>query len=214
METGEIAWEWHLIDHLDPLEHHAPNKSFLSELNECSEWAHGNTVKFLQGYAYQGVTYDAVLYNSLFLETFWMIDRATGEVLWSCGQHGTFGRREPPEEPLFSGAHEVDRVTNETFIMYDNGNYRAVHQSRALKVRVDPVAGLAEEMWEWRYPDMFDWWGGDADELPNGNVLIANTLSGRVLEVTPEGDIVWDMRIYFFGPRTAHTVYQIQRLPY
>ncbi len=214
MDTEEIVWEWHLIDHLDPTEHHASEKSFLSELYECSEWAHGNTVKFIPNYSYQGINYDAVLYNSLFLETFWMIDYASGDVLWSCGQHGTFGRKEPPEEPFFSGAHDVDIVTNDTFIMYDNGNYRAVPQSWALKMSVDPLAGEGEEIWSWRYPYMYDWWGGDADELPNGNVLIANTTAGRIIEVTPGGEIVWEMRIHLYGFTSPHTVYQLQRVPY
>lgn len=214
MDTEEIVWQWHLIDHLDPTEHHALQKSFLSEVHECSEWAHGNTVKFIPNYSYQGMEYDAVIYNSRFLDTFWMIDYATGDVLWSCGQHGTFGRKEPPEVPLFSASHEVDFVTNDTFIMYDNGSDRTSCRSRALKIRVDPLADEAEEIWSWRYSSMYDWFGGDADELPNGNVLIANTTAGRIIEVTPGGEIVWDMRIHLDGGVMPYSVYQLQRVPH
>ena len=99
---------------------------------------------------------EAVLYNSLFLETFWMIDHARGDVLWSCGQHGTFGRKEPPDEPLFEAA----------------------------------------------------------DELPNGNVLIANTTEGRIIEVAPGGEIVWDMRVHFYRLDWPHEIYQLQRISY
>lgn len=28
--------------------------------------------------------------------------------------------------------------------------------------------------------------------LPNGNVLIADTITGRVIEVNPKGDVVWE----------------------
>jgi|GEM_PF-2314742 len=213
MDTKEIIWEWHLIDHLDPTENHASQKSFLSELHECPEWAHGNSIKFIPNYSYQGNNYSTVLYNARFLDTFWMIDYASGDVLWSCGQHGTFGRRESPEEVVFSATHEVDIVTDDTFIMYDNGSNRSSLRSRALKISVDPLTDEVAEIWSWRHPDMYDWWGGDADELPNGNVLIANTTQGRIIEVTPEGEIVWDMRIGL-NSFTPHSVYQLQRVPY
>jgi hypothetical protein len=209
--TAEIVWEWRLRDYVDPVEHHNPD--WMNILYGSLDWSHGNTVKFFPQYFYDGLEYRAVLYHSLSLETFWMIDYDTLEVIWSCGQHGTFGRRDPPEEALFSGAHEVDMVENDVFIMYDNGIYRQVQRSRALKIQVDPIAGTAEELWSWSYWGMFDGWGGDADELPNGNVLFTNVLEGRIIEVTPDGEIVWDMR--FLNPlHMPYTIYQLQRVLY
>jgi hypothetical protein len=36
-------------------------------------------------------------------------------------------------------------------------------------------------------------WPRDADRLPNGNTLIVDTLNHRVIEVTPTGEIVWEV---------------------
>jgi len=36
-------------------------------------------------------------------------------------------------------------------------------------------------------------WPRDADRLPNGNTLVVDSLNHRVIEVTPSGDIVWEM---------------------
>ena len=35
-------------------------------------------------------------------------------------------------------------------------------------------------------------WPRDADRLPNGNTLVADTLGHRVIEVTPTGEVVWE----------------------
>ncbi|PSP32400.1 ArsR family transcriptional regulator [Halobacteriales archaeon QH_10_67_22] len=35
-------------------------------------------------------------------------------------------------------------------------------------------------------------WPRDADRLPNGNTLVTDSLNHRVLEVTPEGQVVWE----------------------
>lgn len=39
-------------------------------------------------------------------------------------------------------------------------------------------------------------WPRDADRLPNGNTLVTDTLNHRVMEVTPEGEVVWE----FYAP--------------
>ena len=35
-------------------------------------------------------------------------------------------------------------------------------------------------------------WPRDADRLPNGNTLVTDTLNHRVVEITPEGEVVWE----------------------
>lgn len=37
-------------------------------------------------------------------------------------------------------------------------------------------------------------WGGSVQRLSNGNTLIASSPDGRIFEVTPEGEMVWDFR--------------------
>ena len=34
-------------------------------------------------------------------------------------------------------------------------------------------------------------WPRDADRLPNGNTLITDSRNGRIIEVTPSGEVVW-----------------------
>jgi len=209
METDEVIWEWRLRDYVDPIEHHS---DVVIRFNDgCIDWSHGNTVKFIPHYVYNGEVYEVVLYNSAFLNSFWLIHYPSGDILWSVGTHGTIGLPEPPAEPLFCLTHDVDMVENDVFIMYDNGKCRT--HSKAVKVRVDPVAGVVEEIWSWTKPLMYDWWGGDANQLPNGNVLLTNVTQGRLIEVTDDGDVVWEMKI-LRGNMFPYSIYQCQRVPY
>jgi hypothetical protein len=43
----------------------------------------------------------------------------------------------------------------------------------------------------------------NAQRLPNGNTFINEGLSGRLFEVTPDGDVVWEYVNPYFGPDAA-----------
>ena len=64
---------------------------------------------------------------------------------------------------------------------------------RSRAIEINPL-NLAIE-WEWPGDtghDLYTSVCGALERLENGNTLIAETNRGRLLEVTPEGDIVWD----------------------
>ena len=53
--------------------------------------------------------------------------------------------------------------------------------------------GTWNRTWEWS--DRRMQWPRDADRLPNGNTLIADTHGKRVIEVNPSGEIVWNVSV-------------------
>jgi len=55
------------------------------------------------------------------------------------------------------------------------------------------VDGEWERTWEWSDGRMQ--WPRDADRLPNGNTLVADSHGKRVLEVTPSGEIEWSVPV-------------------
>jgi len=210
---GQAVWEWHLADYVDPAQHHP--EGFCSGSAASFDWSHCNTVKLIADYAYGGSTYPVVVVLlSRELDTFYLIDYETGDILWSCGQHGDFGRREPPAEPLINKAHEIEMLPGGNFIIYDNGSDRTPQVSRAVELAVDPVAGTAEWVWSWTDPEvvMFAPWGGDADRLPNGNTLISDVLAATIIEVNPQGDKVWQMQVSTPEHWLAYSIYQMKRL--
>jgi hypothetical protein len=194
---GQRVWEWKLAEHLDLIVHHRDDLCVMK--SGFGDWSHCNVVKVVENYRYNNRTFSAVLLLlARNLQTFFLIDYPSGNILWSCGQHGTFGRREPPAAPLFDESHEVDMIGNNHFLLFDNGVHYLPPRSRALELAVNPERRTATTYWQWTDPVdvMHDWWGGDANRLPNGNTLLTNVSRGRLIEITPAGEKVWqlDMR--------------------
>jgi hypothetical protein len=49
----------------------------------------------------------------------------------------------------------------------------------------------------WCYTDDQMLWPRDADRLPSGNVLVTDSNSNRVFEVTPDGEVTWQFDVAF-----------------
>lgn len=211
--THEVVWEWKLHDHVNPVEHHFEGMCSGQGLDPIywGDWSHCNSVKFYPDVLLDGALHDVVLLNSRHLDTFWLIDHATSEILWSCGRHGDVGGDEPTEWELFSQAHEVDMLADGNFILFDNGRFRTPEVSRALEISVDTEQGTAVAVWSWtESPDvMYSAGMGDADRLPNGNTLVTDVLNGRIIEVNPEGEKVWQMTLEH--PLAQTWIYQFKR---
>jgi hypothetical protein len=58
-------------------------------------------------------------------------------------------------------------------------------------VEIDPETNAI--VWEYLIPDRQNWPVRDANRLPNGNTLITGTT--EIVEVTPEGEIVWRLKL-------------------
>ncbi|MEM1448050.1 MAG: arylsulfotransferase family protein [Planctomycetota bacterium] len=83
----------------------------------------------------------------------------------------------------------VERDGRRAVLVFDNGYHRG--WSRA--VELDRVSG--EVLWEYRGTPsrpLFSRVRGYVERLPGGNTLITESERGRALEVTDEGEIVWE----------------------
>lgn len=89
------------------------------------------------------------------------------------------------------GQHSARALPNGHFTLFDNyGHFQSDNMSRVLEI--DP----ANDAIVWRYAGDTEHpfasrLRGAATTLPNGNRLITESDGGRLLEVAPDGDIVW-----------------------
>jgi outer membrane protein assembly factor BamB len=121
------------------------------------------------------------------------IDARTGEVLWRFG--GPQSDFTIEGDPLggFRGQHSVRALANGNLLVLDNHPGPGAAQSRAVEYRLDPAAGRAQLVWEFRpdpvipSPIM-----GSVQRLGNGNTVVGFGVAARVIEVGPDAAMRWD----------------------
>jgi hypothetical protein len=117
-----------------------------------------------------------VLVSMCLLDTIAAIDMSGGFARW--WQTGPFGLQHQP------------RVTPDGRIVVFNNHL--TRESSSVQI-IDPHT--REVTWEYRGPasnPLFSRTSAGVEVLPNGNVFIVETNKGRVLEVTPGKEIVWE----------------------
>lgn len=195
---NEIVWEWKFHEHVNPLEHY--------RAYTLADWSHANAIHFYEDFP-EGR--NSILFNPRNLSTFYLISYPDGEILRACGDEGTFGAG------LFAGPHDPYFLPDGNVLLFDNGRWRIPHFSRALELAVDPERREAEIAWQYREtPDFFSDIMGDANRLSNGNTLVVDATSGRLVEVTREGEKVWEATLFWDRTIGAnHTIYKAERVP-
>ena len=121
------------------------------------------------------------------------VNRATGEITMRLGEDGD-------HDTLYE-QHNPDYLESEngtaTLLVADSDNHRIVEYARR--------NGTWERTWTLGSEQSLHW-PRDADRLPSGNTLVSDTKNQRVVEVTPTGEVVWEV----YAP---WLVYDAARLP-
>jgi hypothetical protein len=166
--NGETTWEWRAVEHLDPV------ADAILESDRRNEWTHGNTVVPLPG--------GDVLVSFRAISTVARIDRATGDFVWRLGS------------PMIEQQHDPSLLENGNVLIFSNGTHRRQPLVFSNVIEVEPEAG--EVVWDYRDPTsigaFFSTYISGAQRLPNGNTLICEGVPGRIFEVTPDREIVWE----------------------
>ncbi|GAB1538012.1 aryl-sulfate sulfotransferase [Scytonema sp. NUACC21] len=171
---GEIVWTWHAYEHLDP------ETDIITAQDNRHEWTHGNTVGELAD--------GNIILSFRNISTVAIVDKKTGEIIWELG-HNVLAQQHFPNE-----------LPNGNLLIFDNGAHRrhtALNFSRVIEVN------RQNQEIVWEYTDnppqnFFSSYISGAQRLGNGNTLITEGAYGRIFEVTPSGEIVWEYVNPFF----------------
>ncbi len=171
---GSTVDEWRAWEHLDVEE------DVICPLEERREWTHGNSLN---------VTPEGHLLVSYRLtSTIGMVDRSSGDFVWKWGPGEIYHQ------------HHPTWLDNGRVLLFDNGGHRP-RSTYSRVLEVDPTDNSIA--WEYRGDPPISFHSpniSSADRLPNGNTLICEGAPGRVFEVTPLGEIVWEYVNPFFAP--------------
>ncbi len=173
-----------------------------------------------------------------------IIDRRTGKIVWRLGPDYTVSEKHKKIGWII-GQHHAHIIPHGlpgagNLLLYDNGGsagYGAPNpgspggvgnalrdHSRVLEI--DPVT--LDVLWTNTPPpgdkpgprpprgfSIYSSFISSAQRLPNGNTLVTEGAGGRIIEVTPGYEIVWEYISPFFNKRSfGNAVYRAYRLPY
>jgi len=176
---GEIVHEWRSWEFLNLEE------DTICPLEGRLEWTHQNCLN---------VTKDGSLLVSFRqTNTIGIVDRPSGEFTWKWG----------PGD--ISHQHNPTYLDNGRILLFDNGPHRE-GMSYSRVIEVDP----SDNQIAWEYLgdppiSFYSYHISGSERLPNGNTLICEGAPGRVFEVTPTYEIVWEYINPFLGMGGLHT---------
>ena len=162
---GEIVWAWYAKDHF----YTSPYKE-IGTTDGGNSWLHMNAVQRLSN----GNTLISPRNFNFVVE----VDDK-GSVLRIIGE-GVLDEQHDPE--ILPSGNLIATIHNS--LPKNRGK-----PQRA--VEIDPETG--ETVWQFPIPGQDNWPVRDANRLPNGNTLITGL--NRIVEVTPQGEVVWLLRL-------------------
>ena len=152
-----------------------------------ADWTHVNDVEYLPEKGENGWIM-ASLRNQ---DQVVFVDRETGLVRnWTLGAENNYS--------VLYEQHNPDYIPEErggpAVVVSDSHNNRIAEFQRE--------NGTWNQTWQWADAGLS--WPRDADRLPNGNTLVSDTNGERLLEVAPNGSVVWQLNV--------SSVYEAERL--
>ena len=170
---GEVVWQWRSYEVFDPIE------DAICPLEYRHEWSHCNAVEELRD--------GSLALSFRYLNTVGILERATGRFRWKWGRNELAHQHDPTE------------MANGNLLIFDNGIHRIGSADRSRAVEVDPRTN--EIVWQYvANPEssLYSRNISSAQRLPNGNTLLCEGDCGRLLEVTRDGEVVWEFHNPFF----------------
>ena len=171
-DDGSTRQVWTVWDHVD----FDPDV----EYEGGERWGHCNAVDHDSGE-------DVYYVSCRNFSAIFKIDRASGEVLWQLGPDGDFELT--GDGIWFENEHQFE-IRDDRALVFDNA-VPTEATSAAREYSLDEATGSATAIWT-HAPDpglgVFAF--GDVSRLPTDNTLISWGSSGRIDEVTPDGDVV------------------------
>lgn len=196
--AGQLVWEWKVWEHLAPQDF---------PIHPAFGRYHWPLINGL------GVTSDGLVLMSL---------RVTSGIIGVDQSSGKVKLHIPPG--IVSYQHAPVPLENGNILAFDNGNFRTgSHVAFSRVVEIDPARN--EVVWSYADEDVSAFYTpfmGNAQRLWNGNTHVTVSASGRLFEVTPAREVVWEYILPWFaeypdaaarktGPGRVNSVFQTFR---
>ena len=157
-------------------------------LNGREDIFHANTLEILDGSAAQHsptvFKKGNILICMLTISSIAIIDPTVPDMIWWLGP-----------KIWFEGQHNPTLLPNGNILIFDNHYRGSKEQSRVLEFEPFALRVVREYKPEGFHTDTH----GTNVPLPNGNILVGESNMGRIFEISPDNEIVWE----FLNPHTT-----------
>ena len=184
-------------------------------MNRPYDWMHTNSVHYHP-------EWDQIVISVREFNEFWIISRSAstaeatgpaGDLLWRWGNPAAYQQGDPVDDRQLFLQHDVQWIEDGlpgagNILIFNNQNIGADGEkySSALELKppLRPDGGYdwereAEIVWSYRADGFLSRALSGVQRLPNGNTLITEGQRGRLIEVSADGEVVWE----FVNPVTA-----------
>ena len=197
METGQMFFEWHSLDHVALDEsYYEPSK----DRREHFDYFHINSIDIDRD--------SKLLVSARNTSTVYKIDPVSGEVIWRLG--GKKSDFEMGEGTRFAYQHDTRRLSDGTISIFDNGGLNKGEQSRGVVLELDEDQMTVSLVREYPHPygQIADT-QGNMQTLARGNVFIGWGSEPLFSEISSNGELLFNAR---FPPRVES--YRAFRFPW
>ncbi len=169
---GEVEWQWSPFENIEHL-------SFDFGLSPPQiSLTHGNSIQYISANPISGKPAFLLSFRNINLLV--LVEYPSGRILW---QNRVL---------KFSRQHDATFTSGHHILVFDNG----LNEYPNMKV-IEFDLNTEEIKWTWKPQGSYVTTStmGGVRKLSNGSYLISNSNSGHLLEVNPNGDIVWSFLI-------------------
>jgi hypothetical protein len=234
---GTIGWQWRAADHIDELGYDDAARRAIMRLGtrDGYDWLHMNSARYLGSNKW----HDAG--DARFHPDHVMVSSRQSSVVAIVARDGSIAWRIGPDFSASPQLAAIGQVVGQhdahlipyglpgagNLLLFDNGGAsgmgdpspispqgNSIYQRANSRVlEIDPVE--LELVWSYTAPNFYSTNISGAQRLANGNTLITEGAPGRVFEVNPAKEIVWEfMNPPGEGGRKSNAVFRAYRLPY
>jgi Arylsulfotransferase (ASST) len=182
IESGEVLFEWHSLDEIEPAEsYYQPGD------RGYYDYFHLNSIDVDRD--------DNLLISARNTSAVYKIDRQSGEIIWRLGGKKSDFEMGPGTRTAFQ--HDARRQDDGTITIFDNGAAPKVHEeSRGITVELDEDDMTATLARVHTSPDaLLATSQGNMQVLPNGNVFIGWGSAAHISEFSPDGKLLFDAHL-------------------
>ena len=176
--TGKVLLEWHSLGNVSLADSYSP-------VLTPFDYFHINSIDV--------DTDGSLLVSARNTWGVYKLDRKTGAIVWRLGSRSSDFELGPGVE--FQYQHDARGHSDGTITLFDDGSGTAEHQSRAIRIGLDPASRKAVLLQEYLHATPLTAAAmGNAQFLSNDNVLVGWGTEPYVTEFGPLGDVRFDAR--------------------